>query len=34
MAMKKSANQDDGLIVVAMLIATFALLALGMSMAG
>jgi hypothetical protein len=34
MSMKKTATQDDGLIVVAMLIATFALLALGMSMAG
>lgn len=34
MAMKKTATQDDGLIVVAMLIATFALLAVGMGMVG
>lgn len=34
MSMKKAATQDDGLIVVTMLIATVALLALGMAMAG
>lgn len=34
MAIKKSATQDDGLIVVALLIATVALLAVGMGMAG
>ena len=32
--MKKTATQNDGLIVTAMLIATVVLLALGMSMAG
>ncbi len=34
MTMKKAATQDDGLIVVAILIATAVLLAVGMSMAG
>lgn len=34
MAMNKSATQDDGLIVVAMIIATVVLMALGFSMAG
>lgn len=31
---KKSATQDDGLIVVAMTVATVALMVLGFSMAG
>lgn len=34
MAMKKTATQDDGLIVVAMVIATVILMAVGMSMGG